>query len=137
VGGLTQTAREVRFVPVDFERDGLDEALAKSGHDASVSTTWIWEGVVMYLTPADIKATLAVIDRRSARGSHLVIAYHSPALFLAFVGLILHVLSEPLRSSFTLEEMSALLATFHFRTRSDEDVHTIGARLSTSAARRK
>src|SRR5213075_1945870 len=33
VGGLTQTAREVSFVPVDFERDRLDEALAKSGHD--------------------------------------------------------------------------------------------------------
>src|SRR3954449_2381478 len=33
VGALTQAAREVRFVAVDFERDRLEDALAKAGHD--------------------------------------------------------------------------------------------------------
>ncbi len=69
VTSLTQTAREVRFVPVDFTRDRLDDALAHAGHDPQRPTTFIWEGVVMYLTPAEIEATLDVVARRSTPGS--------------------------------------------------------------------
>ena len=50
---LLRVAREVRFVPVDFTRDRLDEPLAAAGHDPARPTTWIWEGVVMYLTTAE------------------------------------------------------------------------------------
>ena len=57
VSALQQVARDVRFVPVDFTRDRLDDALAAAGHDATRPTTWIWEGVVMYLELADIEAT--------------------------------------------------------------------------------
>jgi methyltransferase (TIGR00027 family) len=76
VVALSQVARDVRFTPVDFTRDNLDDALAAAGHDQALVTTWLWEGVVMYLTPADIEATLAVIRRRSASGSRLIIVYH-------------------------------------------------------------
>ena len=72
---LPRIAREVRFVPVDFTHDRLDDALAAAGHDPARPTTWIWEGVVMYLERADIEATLRVIQRRSAPGSHLVVLY--------------------------------------------------------------
>src|SRR5262245_15145250 len=82
---LTPTARDIRYVAVDFERDRLDDALAAAGHDPSRPTTWIWEGVVMYLTPSDIAATLAVVERRSAAASRLIIAYHSPAFMLRLV----------------------------------------------------
>jgi methyltransferase (TIGR00027 family) len=82
VGALAQAAREVRFVSVDFERDKLDDALAAAGHDPSRPTTWIWEGVVMYLSLADIEASLQVIARRSTPGSRLVIVYHQPAAML-------------------------------------------------------
>src|SRR5262249_46565830 len=44
IGTLAQAARDVRFVPVDFTRDSLDEALAAAGHDPARPTTWIWEG---------------------------------------------------------------------------------------------
>ena len=72
---LQRIAREVRFVPVDFTRDRLDDALAAAGHDPTRPTTWVWEGVVMYLERADIEATLAVIQRRSAPASRLVMMY--------------------------------------------------------------
>jgi len=66
---LVRTAREVRFVPVDFTRDRLDEKLAAAGHDSALPTAWIWEGVVMYLTRAEVEATMEVIARRSPAGS--------------------------------------------------------------------
>ncbi len=132
---LTPVARDIRFVPVDFARDDLDEALASAGHDPARATTWIWEGVVMYLTLADIEATLAVIDRRSAAASRLIVAYHSPWPLLRLVGLLLRRIGEPLRSAFTAEAMRGLLAKHKFEVVQDEDVPTIGAGLSAEIAR--
>jgi methyltransferase (TIGR00027 family) len=134
VGALAQAARDVRFVAVDFERDSLDAALARAGHDPSVATTWVWEGVVMYLTPEDVEATLTVIARRSTPDSRLVVAYHSPALVSAIVGVFLRWLGEPLRSAFTGEQMRALLARHGFAVRRDQDLHAIGAALSDEIA---
>jgi len=131
VAQLTQHAREVRFVPVDFERDNLEVALTASGHDARRPTTWIWEGVVMYLTPADVEATLVIVSNLSAEGSRIVIAYHSPALMLRFVGYIVKRMGEPLRSAFTASQMSELLARHGFRVIKDQNLPGIGSALSS------
>jgi len=135
VGALTQTAREVRFVPVDFERRTIDDALEKAGHDRVRTTTWVWEGVVMYLTAADVEATLAVIERRSAAGSRLIVAYHSPALMLKLVGTIVRHMGEPLRSTFTADAMATLLAKHRFAVVRDDDLHAIGSLMSDDVAR--
>lgn len=81
------TAREVCFVPVDFARDDLAGALASAGHDPMRATTWIWEGVVMYLDRRDTEATLRVVQARSSLGSRLIIAYHQPALMLFVIAM--------------------------------------------------
>jgi len=117
-------------VPVDFERDALDSALGQAGHDETRPTTWVWEGVVMYLTPADIAASLAVIQRRSAPGSRLIVAYHAPALLLKVIGLFLKRLGEPLRSALRPRQMRALLAKFGFEVSSDQDLASAGYELS-------
>jgi methyltransferase (TIGR00027 family) len=78
VEGLEPKAREVRFVGVDFERDDLGAALQAAGHDASKRTTWVWEGVTPYLTPAAIARTLDAVQARSAEGSTLVMTYGTP-----------------------------------------------------------
>jgi methyltransferase (TIGR00027 family) len=135
-GALAQAAREVRFVPVDFQRDELEGALAAAGHDPARSTTWIWEGVVMYLTLADIEASMRVIARRSAPGSTLVIVYHQPAAMLKLVGWLVRRLGEPLRSSFTPPQMRALLARHGFDVATDENVAETAARLSPDLARK-
>jgi methyltransferase (TIGR00027 family) len=127
---LEQVAQEVRFVPVDFERERLGDALAAAGHDADRPTTWVWEGVVMYLDPSDVEATLAAVERRSAPKSRLIVVYHSPALLLRVVGPILRVIGEPLRSTYTKDAMSALLRKYGFRVASDRDNAQIGAALS-------
>lgn len=130
IGTLAQHARSVRFVPVDFTRDSLDDALAAAGHDPARRTTWIWEGVVMYLTLDEVAATLAVIARRSTPGSRVVVVYHSRAFMLWIVGLVLRRIGEPLRSAFTPDAMRALLARHGFGVVQDEDIATIGRRLS-------
>jgi methyltransferase (TIGR00027 family) len=135
LAGLTQTARDVRFVPVDFTRDDLEQSLATADHDPTSPTTWIWEGVVMYLTPAAIESTLEVVKRRSAVGSRLIILYHCPALMLRLVGFVVGRLGEPLRSAFKPEEMRALLAKYGFEVVRDEDLCTIGASLSAELAK--
>jgi methyltransferase (TIGR00027 family) len=131
---LTPMAHEVRFVPVDFTRDDLDTALTAAGHDPAVKTTWIWEGVVMYLTLAEIEATLAVIARRSAPGSTLVIAYHSHAPLLYLVAIVVRRLGEPIRSAFTADQMRALLAKYGFRATRDQDLPSIAKGLSADVA---
>ena len=133
--GLAPTAREVRFTAVDFTRDALDDALRAAGHDATRPTTWVWEGVVMYLRQAEIEATLAVIAARSAAGSRLIIAYHRPSPFLWVVRPIVRRLGEPIFSAFTPAQIRELLARYRFGVVRDEGVPQIGARLSPEIAK--
>jgi methyltransferase (TIGR00027 family) len=132
---LQPVARDVRFVPVDFTRDRLDDALASAGHDPARPTAWVWEGVVMYLERADIEKTLGVVERRSAPRSRLVVAYHCPALMLGLIGALLRRVGEPLRSAFTADEMRNLLAGYGFTVRTDHDLPAIAGKLSADMAR--
>jgi methyltransferase (TIGR00027 family) len=124
---LEPTAREVRFVAVDFARDDLDAALSAAGHDPSLPTTWIWEGVIMYLTLQDIEATLAVIERRSAPESRLLVLYHAPTPLLFLVGYLVRRMGEPLRSRFKVDEMRTLLLRYGFGVQRDLGLDEIGA----------
>ena len=130
---LSPVARDLRFVPVDFTKDRLDDKLAAAGHDPSLPTTWVWEGVVMYLTRAEIDATLVVVARRSTVGSRLVIAYAAPGLFLPLVRLIVRRVGEPFRSTLTASAMKTMLAAHGFAILSDEDIPTIARGLSDRA----
>jgi methyltransferase (TIGR00027 family) len=67
---MASRAAQHKYVPVNFERDSLETALAAAGHDASVPTFWIWEGVTQYLT-AEARQTLNAVGRLSARGSRI------------------------------------------------------------------
>src|SRR3954471_16825892 len=68
ISSLTLEARDIRFVALDFTHGDLEQALEAAGHDRHVPTAWIWEGVVMYLTRAEIESTLRTLEARSARG---------------------------------------------------------------------
>jgi methyltransferase (TIGR00027 family) len=130
-GSLAQQAREVKFVAVDFTRDDLGERLAAAGHDPSQRTTWIWEGVVMYLTPPEVEATLRVVAARSAPGSRLVIVYIAPGGWIVpLVGLVVRRLGEPFRSRYRASSMHALLARHGFEVRRDESLQESAARVA-------
>ncbi len=134
VSRLTPASGDIRFVPVDFTRDSLDDALAKAGHDATRPTTWVWEGVIMYLTPADVEKTLAIVARRSAPGSRLALNYHAPTPMRWVVGFVVGRLGEPLRSVFRPAEMGALLVKHGFVVVKDDGIPAISASLTTDPA---
>ena len=125
---LVRVAREVRYVPVDFTRDRLDDQLTAAGHDPTRPTTWIWEGVVMYLTKAEVEVTLEIVARRSAPRSRLVIAYAAPALILPLVRLLVRRVGEPGRSVHTKAEMRETLSAHGFVVLRDDDLAGPGAR---------
>jgi methyltransferase (TIGR00027 family) len=136
VGQLPALAQSLSFVPVDFTRDRLDTALAAAGHQADRATTWIWEGVVPYLSRTDVATTLRAIRDRSAPGSRLIINYQAPSA-LAAVGRGfargMSALSgrgslwanEPRRSTWTPAAIADLLSRNGFRVVQDDDLLTL------------
>jgi methyltransferase (TIGR00027 family) len=121
IATIPLAAKEVRFVPFDFTGDALDRALANAGHDPLRPTTWVWEGVVMYLEPPAVAATLAVVQLRSAPKSRVFIHYNKPKWSTRFTGLVAAFLREPFRSRYHPEEMAALLARHGFQVDCDTD----------------
>jgi methyltransferase (TIGR00027 family) len=67
-------AGRVRFVPVDFDREAVEGALAAAGWDPRPPSLFVWEGVTNYLGEAAVDATLRACARAAA-GSELVFTY--------------------------------------------------------------
>jgi methyltransferase (TIGR00027 family) len=146
-GDLPPLAQSVRFVPVDFTRDQLDAALASGGHQPEQVTTWIWEGVVPYLSRAEVAATVQAISSRSAAGSRLIVNYQAPSLLAASGRLAARVMTavarrrslwadEPRRSSWTPAAMSELLAGHGFDLHRDDDLLTLAQDLASPVRQR-
>ncbi|MGQ4377516.1 class I SAM-dependent methyltransferase [Streptomyces sp. SAS_267] len=125
---LSATARSVRFTPVDFAVDDLGAALDAAGHDPSAPTTWLWEGVVPYLTRNEVRATVAALAARTAPGSALVVNYQAPSARAAVGRLLTRVLGssitsgEPWRSLWRPEQLAAVLAEGGLRVVSDDSL---------------
>jgi methyltransferase (TIGR00027 family) len=139
VAALPSVARSIRFVPVDFGTDDLDSVLDTAGHATSQVTTWVWEGVVPYLTPTEVEATLRVVRSRSAPGSRLIVNYQMPS-FAAVIGRLFGrairlltrqpdpLAGEPRRSSWRPEAMAALLHRHGFAVTRDDDLVAVARR---------
>ncbi|MEV6067936.1 class I SAM-dependent methyltransferase [Nocardia sp. NPDC052001] len=135
LGERTALAGAVHFVAVDFAKDSLGAALAAAGHDAAVPTTWIWEGVVPYLTPDQVAATVAVVGEHSASGSRLIVTYATHSRLNAFgrravqrlltlTGRDNPLADEPFRSSWGPESLAKLLGRSGFDVTMDVDLLT-------------
>lgn len=130
VDALGPSGADVSFVPVDFERDSLNSALQRAGHDSTQPTCWIWEGVVMYLTHGAMKSTLGDIAARSAPGSTLIVNYHTE-LRRGIVGVILRFIGEPVKSAWSAEEMAADLGDAGFLVEEDSGTLDWAKRFAT------
>ncbi|MFF4553874.1 class I SAM-dependent methyltransferase [Streptomyces sp. NPDC001422] len=129
-------ARSVRFTPVDFALDDLGTALDSAGHAPSAPTTWLWEGVIPYLTRDEVRATVAALAARTAPGSALVVNYQTPSTRAAAGRLLTRFLGssitsgEPWRSLWRPEQLAALLDEYGLRVVSDGNLldlaHTHG-----------
>ncbi|RZU75479.1 methyltransferase (TIGR00027 family) [Micromonospora kangleipakensis] len=131
-----------RFVPVDFGRDRLAEALTAFGHRADLATTWIWEGVVPYLTRAEVAATVTALAACSAPNSRLIVNFQMPAtstklgrvlarLLMASTGRSSVWANEPWRSTWTPAAMTALLARHGYAVSRDENLLDTARALAT------
>ena len=131
VRALPPPAGIVSFVSIDFERESLDSVLDRAGHDRSVPTCWIWEGVVMYLTRDAMLATLAGVAGRSAPGSTLIVNYHTVhRRWLA--RLMFRLIGEPQISAWTPQEMASDLQTVGFVVHEDSGMIDWNGRFARS-----
>ena len=71
---LTNCNSNVKFVPGDFECESWIQNLGENGFQKDQKTLFLWEGVIYFLTPADIQSTLESISE-CAKGSKLVQDY--------------------------------------------------------------
>ncbi len=62
----------VTFVEADFSLENWLEKLKKSGYDPKLKTVFLWEGVTLYLTEADVRKTLQTLKSTAASGSIVI-----------------------------------------------------------------
>lgn len=149
VGDLAPLAGSLRLAPVRFDRDELGTALAGAGHDPAQPTTWVWEGVVPYLTRAQVRTTVAAIRTLSATGSRLIVNYQQPAASSILGRVVVWTMlrrragdahpmaGEPWRSLWTPAALRRLLARHGFTVGTDENLLTVAGRLAFHLGRRR
>jgi methyltransferase (TIGR00027 family) len=71
---LGRMPENVTFVPIDFDTQTLDAALAGTGYDASQPAIFVWEGVTQYITVEAVRRTLAFVGK-AAPGSAIAFTY--------------------------------------------------------------
>lgn len=62
----------VTFVEVDFSTEKWYVKLEEAGYDPNKRSIFLWEGVTLYLSEADVRKTIIEIQAHSAPGSVLV-----------------------------------------------------------------
>ena len=67
----------MRFIPCDFSRDAVADALAAGGFDRTSAAVFAWLGVVMYLDAADVTETLRYVATSPAPAS-VIFDYAQP-----------------------------------------------------------
>ena len=121
----------LKFVSFDFENQTLTEALEVGGVCSDAVTMFTWLGVQMYLTPATVQATLAVLGKFPP-GTQLIMdfampdATHPDEQLQDPVGELNRVVSEmgePFESTYTEQELETCLKEAGF---SDVSFYTAG-----------
>ncbi|MBJ6765841.1 class I SAM-dependent methyltransferase [Myxococcaceae bacterium JPH2] len=107
----------LRFVPIDFSRDALEDVLREAGFDSRVPAFFSWLGVTYYLPRDSVLRTLRSIATVAARGSTVVFDHLETEAFvperastraqrlLAAV----RQAGEPMRTGLDAAELPALL----------------------------
>jgi methyltransferase (TIGR00027 family) len=98
---------EVAYAAADFTVDDVPGALAAAGHDGSVATLFLVEGLLVYLPEAVIVSLLTALRARATPASRLAVSI-SRGGSLEFRARVAE-LGEDARSSFSDAEAEALL----------------------------
>lgn len=114
--------QSLKFIPIDFENQTLEEGLRQDGLDTTQSTFFSWLGVTPYLTSSAVDATLRFVASMPP-GSGIVFDYMispsllDPAARLAFDGLAHRVASagEPFQTSFAPSSLKLNLLAMGYK----------------------
>jgi methyltransferase (TIGR00027 family) len=79
-------ASHVNFVPVDFNQENAFEKLRSSSFDPKKRTIFLWEGVTLYLSEADVRRTLQAVKRHSSPESVIVADFYGERMIRAGSG---------------------------------------------------
>lgn len=115
-------AEHIAFVPIDLLTGDLGSALDAAGHDPSVPTLFIAEGLLSYLTLESAAQVLQTLRDRAATGSVLVATFLetaeprgvNQATRAAWTGL-LRLIGEPKRTEFRPGDSEKLLVVTGWR----------------------
>ncbi len=135
-----QTARisippSVTFVPVDFERQMLEEGLTDVGFRCEEATFFSWLGVTQYLSKQAVMATIRSIRSMSAKNG-VVFSYAAQISSLNWVERMVFdfrankvsKIGEPFRNSFEPEVLTDELRRLGFGEIEDLDAKEINSR---------
>lgn len=117
----------VTYVPVDFERDSLPDALLRGGFDRSAGGVFSWLGVTMYLTASAFAMTARYIAQAKGSAGGVTFDYAlSPAIMTAAERRIFDHLAgrveaagEPWQTMFEPTALAAQLRQLGFSTADD------------------
>ena len=130
------TPSTLTFVPVDFARDPLGDALEAAGLDPARPAFFSWLGVVPYLELPAIRATFATVALATRAGGALVFDYgikasrlplHQRLVVQAFAARVAAA-GEPWLSAFVPEEIEAELRAAGFESVEDWSPERLRAR---------
>jgi methyltransferase (TIGR00027 family) len=141
LGGLVPTAGRVVPVAIDLASERLGPTLERAGFDRRAVTTWVWEGVVPYLTAGEVRATVAQVAELSAPASQLVVNYQAKSLPTTVMRVAMRLLlrvsrqpdplaGEPWRSLWRPDRMQSMLSDNGFDVTSDSDLLTLSEGLA-------
>ena len=124
------------FVPVDFERQALPEALRAAGFQPGERTFFSWLGVTMYLTREVVFDTLRYVAHSLPYGSGIVFDYAAPPRKVAPLRRLLYRYlvrrvaraGEPFKSFFVPAALAQELRTFGYSRLEDLGAAELNAR---------
>jgi methyltransferase (TIGR00027 family) len=130
-------------VPVDLATQTLAPGLMDAGFEPQAITTWIWEGVIPYLTELQVRTTLRQVSALSSPGSRLVASYQARSLPTQALRSALRALlrltrqpdplaDEPWRSLWRPADVRAMLLENRFDVETDEDLLSLSDGLGLS-----
>ena len=123
--GLARTAREVRFVPVDFKTGDMAARLEAAGYDRARPSFWLCEGVVMYLSARETAGMLAAAAALAAPGSRIALSYltgKQGRLPASLALSMLTIMGEPMRSAHSPEVLARAAAAAGWQAANDTGI---------------
>jgi methyltransferase (TIGR00027 family) len=144
VGRRTPTAGRLVPVAVDLASERLGPPLTHAGFDRQVATTWVWEGVVPYLSAEQVRSTVAQVAELSAPGSRLVVNYQRKSLAVGIARVAVRLAfratrqpdplaTEPWRSAWRPDRMRSMVEDHGFDVAWDSDLLALSTGLGLPA----